>query len=299
MNKYLLIIIFALGMHAQLFAQLKVSTALPPVSFLIQKIGGDQVSVETALGSGQNPHTFSISPKKVSSLIASKIYFSIDFPMEKKIISVLRNSAKSIHIADISDAIKRLPQLGRHHEDHHEHMEQHGDHDDDMGDPHIWFNPQNLILLSNAILEELKKSLPQHIALLEANHKMLMADLLKLKQTVDQHLKPLKGKRILIYHPSIQYLTAQYGITLLPVEIEGKEPTAKQLGEVISQARKETARAILIDAHQDPRQIARIIELLQVKEVKLYPLNYQIVDAITQAATAISSAEGQNASNRN
>lgn len=284
---------------AEVFAQINIGTSIPPITFLVEKIGGSTVKVETALGPGQNPHTFSITPKKMSSLMQSDLYFSIGFPLEARIVNVLKSKTGSkngaVKIRDISKGIKRLPLLDDHH--HHHAGEEHHDELETMGDTHIWTTPQNLRMMATVIAEELKNHAPQLAPTFEQNFQLLLREIDQTQAQLDKLLMPLRGKSVLIYHPSIQYLTAQYGIELLPVEIDGKEPSPKQLNKIVAKARSHHAKSILIDAYLDGRHIKSIIQLLNVKEIKLELLNHQILESIIKAAQAIAATEGNNAAN--
>ncbi len=290
----ILLILFTLPLHAKI----KVGTPIPPISFLVEKIGGDLVEVETALGAGQNPHVFSLSPKTITQLSQADLYLSIGLPLEARIVTMLqqKNGNKKVVISDIAHDIHRLPLLDQHH--HHDHEnDAHGTHQHDqehlkvMGDTHIWTTPSNLKSMSKAVLLQLNSNSPRHKAEFEKNYQLLAAELDQVQKRIDQLLRPLAGRSVLIYHPSIQYLTNEFKIKLLTVETDGKEPSPKQLNKIISQAREAKAKSILIDAYLDARHIKSIIEMLQVKEVKLNLLNKQILTSIIQAAESIAAAE--------
>lgn len=281
------------------FSATCVGTALPPVAFLIDKIGGAEIRSLTLLGAGQNPHSFSLSPKKTAELIGCPLYISIDFPLEQKFISMLQSNHSKTKVILATKGVTRLSPVDQD-EHHHDHQgeEDHHEHHDDLTDPHVWVNPSNLLMMAKIIYDSLKKELPLREKNLSSNYSQLVKELEALKKRVDARLIPLKEKIILVYHPSILYLTAPYQIDLRSIESEGKAPSAKQLSQLMELAKKSQTKLILIDAHQDQRQVARIVEILKIKSQTINPLDYNIVEAIDSISKIIAEEGGNSHDSR-
>lgn len=49
----------------------------------------------------------------------------------------------------------------------------------------------------------------------------------------------------IIYHPALTYYARDYGLRQIAIEADGKEPSAKQLTQLIRQAREDGVRRIL------------------------------------------------------
>jgi zinc transport system substrate-binding protein len=71
-------------------------------------------------------------------------------------------------------------------------------------------------------------------------------DLDRLDARLRESLAPLKGRDFFVYHPAFGYFADAYGLRQIPVEIEGKEPTARQLARLIDRARAEGVRVIFV-----------------------------------------------------
>ena len=49
----------------------------------------------------------------------------------------------------------------------------------------------------------------------------------------------------IIYHPALTYYARDYGLRQIAIEADGKEPSAKQLTQLIRQAREDGVRRII------------------------------------------------------
>ena len=53
-------------------------------------------------------------------------------------------------------------------------------------------------------------------------------------------------KYFMIYHPSLGYFLKNYNIKEISIEYQGKEPSAKQIKEIIIEAKKHNVSTILV-----------------------------------------------------
>ena len=59
-------------------------------------------------------------------------------------------------------------------------------------------------------------------------------------------IKQNKSKHIFVIHPAYAYFADDYGLEQHSIEFEGKEPTAKQLANMIQTFKKDNAKIILV-----------------------------------------------------
>jgi zinc transport system substrate-binding protein len=55
-----------------------------------------------------------------------------------------------------------------------------------------------------------------------------------------------RGQQFMVFHPAWGYFAHTYGLTQVPVEIEGKDPKPAQLAELIRHAREKDIRVIFV-----------------------------------------------------
>ena len=78
------------------------------------------------------------------------------------------------------------------------------------------------------------------------------------KKEISEKMSKKTKKEFMIYHPALEYFLKGTGIEEEAIESEGKEPSAKQIQEIISEAKEDGISTILVQP-QFPKQSIDII----------------------------------------
>ena len=87
---------------------------------------------------------------------------------------------------------------------------------------------------------------PDHADTYRRNLAAFDADLDRVHAQIAEALAPLKGQAIFVFHPAFGYFADAYGLKQIPVEIGGKEPTARQLAGLIDRAKAAGVKVIFV-----------------------------------------------------
>ena len=77
----------------------------------------------------------------------------------------------------------------------------------------------------------------------------------------------------MIYHPNLAYLARDYGLEEIPVEFEGKEPTALRMRELIDRARKDKLKTIFVQREYDTKNAKSIAGEIGATIILIDPLS--------------------------
>jgi zinc transport system substrate-binding protein len=77
---------------------------------------------------------------------------------------------------------------------------------------------------------------PDNKATYLTNKDGYIADLEELDSYIRETLSGFSNTNFLIYHPAFGYFAAEYGLTQIPVEHEGKEPTPQVIQDCIDKS---------------------------------------------------------------
>lgn len=234
MRALIIFYIFILSAYAKPI----VSVSIPPQAYFLKQIAQDTLEINILIPQDSDPHTFEFKPSTLSSLTKSELYLTIGLEFEKIWIPKLK--AHLPQTLSITNQIQFLPSIHDDH-DHHNHQ---SDHNDGEYDPHIWLSPKLVKILASNIASILIENFPQHKALYEKNLKKFLQRLDSLDKQITQALSPIKNRKFIVYHPSWGYYAKAYNLTQIPVEIEGKEPKAKELKALITLAKQEGIKII-------------------------------------------------------
>lgn len=250
MKKILLLAMVAFG---SLMAKPSVATSIEPTAYFINQIAGDTIDVITLVGKGDDPHTYEPRPAQAAALAKADLYFSVGIEFENVWLKKFKNSFKNLKIIDSAKGIKHLvlededdegPDGHGHdhdHGDHHHHHHHHGG-----LDPHVWLDPVLVATQAENIASALIKQYPQNKELYVLNLSKFKTHLANLDKWIKDELAGFAGDSFIVYHPSWGYYAKRYNLEQIAIEIEGKEPSPKQLAQLINVAKQKQIKAIFV-----------------------------------------------------
>ena len=107
-----------------------------------------------------------------------------------------------------------------------------------VADPHIWLSPTLVKRQATTIAKELAELDPDNRDQYEANLAAFLAELERLNQELGQILQPLPQRKFIVFHPSWAYFARDYNLVQIPIEVEGQEPSAQELKQLIDTAKE-------------------------------------------------------------
>ena len=94
-------------------------------------------------------------------------------------------------------------------------------------------------------------------------------------------------KYFIVYHPALTYYARDYGIQQVAIESDGKEPSARQLAEIIRNARKDKVRKIFYQ-NQFPKSVVEVIaQDMEAEYIEIDPLDEQVLENIDRITDLI------------
>ena len=189
----------------------QISVSIPVVSYFIDRIAGDKVSVNVLVPQSVGHSDYAPLPSQMVAVANSTAYFAIgnlDFEIAWR--ERLQDANADMRWVDLN---RNITLISSEHEGHH------------GTDPHYWLSPIRAKILSQNILDELKTLLPGDAAQLDSAYKVLQADI----DSLDSSFRALEREKgavsFLIYHPALTYLAEDYGFKQFEIEHEGNSPS--------------------------------------------------------------------------
>jgi len=238
--------------------KLHVFVSILPQAYFVERVGGTHVEVEVLVGPGQSPATFEPAPQQMTKLSQTSVYFSIGVPFEKRLVEKIQATLTNLRIIDTRQGIKLRTMQDEHH--------------GGSSDPHIWLNPNLVKIQATTICDELCRLDPQNAAEYRKNLKAFKTDLHEVDTRIAQMLAPLRGRKFYVFHPSFGYFADAYGLTQVAVEMEGKEPGAKELASLINQAIEDSVKVIFVQPQFSARSTKAVAEAIGGVVVLIDPL---------------------------
>jgi zinc transport system substrate-binding protein len=253
-----------------------VAVSLLPQAEFVEKVGGDKVKTIVIIPPGADPHTYEPSPRELGEVSEARMYVTVgvDMPFEKMWIDRFDSINSGTLIVNSSKGIK-IKALAHDHQEgeEDEHAgEQKADRVETQLDPHIWTSPANVKIMVEDVYEGLAKIDPGNKTYYAQNRDAYLKELDALDARIREKLEGKKERNFMVYHPSWGYFAADYNLTMIPVEIEGKEPSAQDLAKLVDLAKKKNVKVIFVQPQFNAGSAQAVAEEIGGEVVPVDPL---------------------------
>ena len=249
-----------------------------PLRSLVQGIVGDDFDIEVLVPPGASPETFEPTPRQFVGLNKARMIFNvglIDF--ETTLLSKVEEQEK---VVDLSHGIELIAGSCSHCS--HGHTHAHGI------DPHVWTSPKALQKMAENAYEAIRSAYPDSVKY-ETNYRHLQQELQALDKRTEEQIAGSGVEYFIIYHPALTYYARDYGLRQMAIEADGKEPSARQLTQIIRQAREDGVRRILYQNQFPASTVEVIARDIDAEYVEIDPLREDVIaniDGITGIITS-------------
>jgi len=90
----------------------------------------------------------------------------------------------------------------------------------------------------------------------------------------------------MVYHPSWGYFARTYGLNQIPIELEGKEPSPKELTQLIKLAKKNSVQAIFIQPQFSQKSARALAQSIGAEVLTANPLAEDWAENLRRTAEA-------------
>ena len=243
---------------------IEVFVSILPQQYIVERIGGDDVHVNVMVKPGQSPVTFEPSPKLMSLYSKSDVYFTIGLPFEQVWIdrvASLNDAAAIVKTQPVEKpAINDMDsnESALHKKNYTSLLPGHRH----SWDPHTWLSPVLVLQQAKIILQALESLSPDRKSYFISNYNKLEDEIKVMHKEFSRLFERNSKHDFITFHPAFSYFARQYGLTQISIEMDGKEPSAKQIARVINRIRNENVSYILIEKQFNqviPKTIAKSV----------------------------------------
>jgi len=273
MTRMITVILLALLARTAAFAAepIEAFAGIPPVAYLIERIGGDRVHVDVFIQPGQDPHTFEPAPKQVQALGKAEVFFKVGMPFENQLLEKIRGVHPRLIVVDTAEGIEKLRIWADHAADDARHGDDRLYDDSPTGlDPHVWLSPPLVKIQATNIASALEKIDPDGADFFKANLLHLQGELDAVDSEIRLALKPYAGRSFYVFHPAFGYFGDCYHLKQEAIEAEGKQPSPKQLRKLIQKAKSEDVRVVFVQPQFDRHSAQAVADAIGGR---LVPIN--------------------------
>lgn len=242
---------------------LNVFVSIPPQKYFVKQIAGDRADIRVMVPPGAHPATYEPTPRQMTSLAESDIYFAIGVPFESAWMDKIQKANPDLAIVHTDAWIKKQP-IDRAESAKHTHGGK---------DPHIWLSPPLVMIQARHMLTAFISADPQSAEFYNSRYRQFVSALGELDAKLRSLFPPgEKAPEFLVFHPSWGYFADAYGLKQIPVESSGKSPKSAEIQQLIKHARQEKIQTVLVQPQVSSRSADVIARAIDGNTVNADPL---------------------------
>lgn len=262
MRNYLLLFILILsacgpGASSSQTSDPAILTSTTFLADITRRVAGDRLDVEPLLPLGADPHSYQPTPRDITRIADSKLLIINGAEYEHFLEPLLENAGGEREVIEASAGVPVRE-----------------DADGEHGiDPHMWLDPNNVIVYVENIREALTHYDPDGAEVYQSNADAYVAELKDLDAWVVEQVAQIPPERRLLItnHESLGYFAERYGFTIGGTLIEsfssGASPSAGQIAGLIDQIKSSGAPAIFLDSSDNEALAQQIADETDVRVV--------------------------------
>jgi zinc transport system substrate-binding protein len=280
---------------------------ITPQKYFVDKVSGGEIPVSIMVEPGANPHAYEPRPRQMAELATASIYFTIGDSFDQTWLERITSASPGMTVVHTAEGITKIPMKEEHshgeehagdghkgetHDAHEVRGPDHDDHDQGTLDPHIWLDPALVKIQVASIREGLSTVDPERADLYAANARAFEKELDTLDLEIRSILQPLPQEKrtFLVFHPSWGYFAKAYGLTQASIEVDGKEPSPRDLARIIAAGKESGAKVVFVQPQFSEKSAAVIAKQIGAKIVRLDPLAADWAENLRSAARAFAGA---------
>jgi zinc/manganese transport system substrate-binding protein len=241
--------------------KLRVVTTIPDLKALVEEVGGDLVDVESLARGTQNAHEVEIRPSLMLKLRRADLFFENGLELDAwsdvavqgaNNPRIVRGSpgrvdvSRGVQVLDVPSA-----RVDRSMGDVHP-----------FGNPHYSLDPGLSPIVTQNIVDGLVRVAPELRVTFEKNRDAFLARLEEAMVRWTKTLEPVKGTKVVVYHPDYIYFLTRFGIVQAGMleDRPGIPPSPQHLAQQIRRMKDERIKVILVQPWNDLKLAQRVAE---------------------------------------
>lgn len=236
---------------------LAVTASFYPVEEIAHRIGGDRVAVTGLVPPGGGAHDHEPSAAQLTDLSSADVALFLGGGFQPGVEAALDTVADSATVVDLLDDLELLPvtdQLpGTGGEVDGEVLA-------DGTDPHVWLDPENMIVMAERVAEVFAQADPEGSDEYTRNAATYVAELSALSTEMAEGLASCDSNVIVTSHRAFEYLARRFDLVQIPIAgiSPEVEPSAQALQAVAEAARANDVQVIFFEENL-PADLAETI----------------------------------------
>ncbi|MBD2462611.1 zinc ABC transporter substrate-binding protein [Oscillatoria sp. FACHB-1407] len=226
------------------------------------QVGGDAIELRGILKPGVDPHVYEPVPADSVAFEEADLILYNGYNLEPGLIRMMNSAGANVEKLAVGEVVSPLE------------MDKEGE---QVPDPHVWGNVENVITMTEAIRDALIQLLPDREAAFTDNSDRFTADLARLHTWIGEQIAtiPADQRKLVTTHDAFEYYAQTYGLdvvgTLIGISTE-EQPSAQTVQKLVESIKATGVPAIFAETTINPQLITTVAEEsgIQLSPQQLY-----------------------------
>ena len=240
-----------------------VVVSIVPLAEFVEHVGGERVDVSVMVSSEYSPHTPKLTPSQLSAVSKADVFVKVGSGVEFELTQMdnIIDINSGMLVVDSSNGVTLMG-----------------------NDPHIWLSPLNAKIMVENICSGLIEVDPEYESYYIQNKDEYLRQLDELDEEIRKSFDGVENRAFMVFHPAWGYFARAYGLEQIAIEIEGKEPSVKDIANVIDEALEYDIKVVFASPQFNQQSARTIADEIGGKVESIDPL---AKDYITNMRTVL------------
>ena len=246
------------------------------VADVVLNVGGAGIELTTLLPVNADPHAYEPTPQDLKAVSNAHVIFINGLGLETFLEEMLKNTGSGVPVISLSEGLDVLTfEEGLEHQDAVSDEPEEG-HDHGVFDPHVWFDPTNVMAWAERVADTLTILDPGDSLLYETNAEAYHKQLQDLDEWIFTRTSSLSAedRKLVTDHRVFDYFARRYGFdvvgAVIPVYSSAAEPSAQEIAALQLKVQELEVKALFVGMTVNPKVVRAVVEDTGIEMIPLY-----------------------------
>ena len=241
--------------------------SIEPLRFFTEQIADGKFNVKTLVRQGASPENYEPTAEQLTELARSCMYIKVgNLGFEHTWLKRIMANAPHTIIKRADSGVEYIADSNG------------------VPDQHIWMSTENANIIADNICRYMIEIDKADSLLFKANTEKLKQKIAQADSCIRKHLADNGNRVFIIYHPALTYYARDFMLRQIPIEEEGREPSAAQLQDIVKAGRLQNVKTIFVQSEFPEANASAIAKGTGATLKSINPLKYNWLEEMVNIA---------------
>lgn len=241
--------------------------SIEPLRFFTEQIADGKFNVKTLVRQGASPENYEPTAEQLTELARSCMYIKVgNLGFEHTWLKRIMANAPHTIIKRADSGVEYIADSNG------------------VPDQHIWMSTENANIIADNICRYMTEIDKADSLLFKANTEKLKQKIAQADSCIRKHLADNGNRVFIIYHPALTYYARDFMLRQIPIEEEGREPSAAQLQDIVKAGRQQNVKTVFVQREFPEANASTIAKGTGATLKSINPLEYNWLEEMVNIA---------------